>query len=62
MVLDRRKGPCLHKITVVDLPADPNVLDRFAQAGADRAVIDLATAGKDESLDQLEKIAQAVLG
>ena len=56
------RDPASIEITVVDLPADRNVLDRFAQAGADRAVIGLATAGKEESLDQLEKIAQAVLG
>ncbi len=55
------RDPASIGISVVGLPADHDVIERFAAAGAERAIVSLPTAGKKESFTQLERIARAVL-
>jgi probable F420-dependent oxidoreductase len=55
------RDPASIEISVVDLPADRSVIQEYADAGADRAIIGLPTVGKDESLAELERIAREVL-
>ena len=55
------RDPASIEVSVVDLPPDRQLIERYAEAGADRAIIGLPTAGKEESLAQLERFAQALL-
>ena len=55
------RDPASIEISVVDVPVDREVIDRFAEAGADRVIVPVETAGERDSLAQLERIAETVL-
>ncbi len=49
------------EVSVMELSADRGEIERYEEAGADRAIVGLPTAGEAESLVKLEAIAEAVL-
>ena len=49
------------EITVMELPANRSEIARYEEAGADRVLVGLPTAGEEESLTKLEQIAESVL-
>ena len=51
------RDPKSIQISVVDVPADIELIERFEEAGADRVIIVLVTADDDESAAELERIA-----
>ena len=51
------RDPKSIQISVVGVPADIELIERFEEAGADRVIILLATAREEESVAQLEGIA-----
>ncbi len=55
------RDPKSIEITIVSPPADPGVLEDYANAGAERAVLDLPAASESESLARLGEIARRVL-
>lgn len=48
-------------ITVAGVPAERDAIGRYARAGADRVLVGLSTAGRKESLAELNRLASAVL-
>ena len=55
------RDPKSIQTSVVDVPADIELIKRFEEAGADRVIVVLATAGEEESVAQLEHIAEITL-
>ena len=49
------------QVSVFGQAADRDLLSQFFEAGADRVMVRLETASQEESLANLEKIAEAVL-
>ena len=56
------RDPASIQITVFGQQPDRDLLKRFEEAGADRVTIRLETAAEAESLADVERIAEAVLG
>ena len=56
------RGPASIEISIVDVPADRQEIGRYEEAGADRAIVSLPTEDGRENLEELERIADAVLG
>ena len=48
-------------ITVAGVPAEPDAIKQYERAGADRVLVGLPTAGREESLAELDRLASAVL-
>ena len=48
-------------ITVAGVPAERDAIQKYERAGADRVLVGLSTAGRKESLAELDRIASAVL-
>ena len=48
-------------ITVAGVPAERDAIRQYERAGADRVLVGLSTAGRKESLAELDRIASAVL-
>ena len=61
LVSEAGRDPASIEISAFHAPAEPKVIDDLAQAGADRVILELETAGRDEALEQLERYAEAVL-
>ena len=55
------RDPASIGVSIFGQPAEPDLLKRFEDAGADRVCIRLATAEEPEALAELERIAEAVL-
>ena len=55
------RDPRSIEVSVFGQPPDHDLIRRFEEAGAIRVVVRLATAAEDETLEQLEKIADTVL-
>ena len=55
------RDPAAINITVFGQPADRELIDRFADAGANRVIIRLPDTGSPAALDEIERIATAVL-
>ena len=55
------RDPKSIQISVVDVPADIEIIERFEEAGADRVIVVLATADEDESVAQLKRIAAVTI-
>lgn len=55
------RDPNSIKILVYGQPADPDILKRFEEAGADEVALRLETAEEAEALANLEKMAKAVM-
>ena len=55
------RDPSSLEITVYGQQPDPDLLKRFEDAGANRVAIRLETLPESEALDELNKIAEAVL-
>ena len=49
------------EITGFNEPADRELIERLEEAGTDRVVLEVKTVGTDEALNQLERLAEAVL-
>ena len=56
------RDPKSISVSVFGQPNDADVVKRFQEAGADRVIIRVETAEETESLDQLEKMAETLLG
>ena len=56
------RDPASIQVTVFGQQPDRDLLKRFEEAGADRVTIRLETAAEAESLADVERIAEAVLG
>ena len=56
------RDPASIQITVFGQQPDRDLIRRFEEAGADRVTIRLETAAEAESLADVERIAEAVLG
>ena len=48
-------------ITVAGVPTEPDAIKQYERAGADRVLVGLPTAGREESLAELDRLASAVL-
>ena len=48
-------------ITVAGVPAERDAIKQYERAGADRVLVGLPTAGREESLAELDRLASAVL-
>ena len=48
-------------ITVAGVPTEPDAIKQYERAGADRVLVGLSTAGREESLAELDRLASAVL-
>ena len=59
----RRQGrdPCSIDITVAGVPAKRDAIKQYERAGADRVLVGLPTAGRKESLAEVDRLASAVL-
>ena len=55
------RDPGSLEISVMGIPAERGAVQRYADAGADRAIIGLKTDDEGGSLEELEQIAEAVL-
>jgi len=55
------RDPRSIEVSVFGQPPNLDLIHRFEEAGATRAVVRLGTAAEDEALAQLEKIAETVL-
>ena len=56
------RDPGSLNISVMGQKADRELVGRFQKAGADRVIVEVSTANEEESLAELERIAEAVLG
>ena len=55
------RDPASIQVSVFGQPADRGLIKRFEEAGASRVMVRVATAAEDESLAQLERMAEALL-
>ena len=55
------RDPASIEVSLGHVPADRRLIEQYADAGADRAIVRLDAATEDESLAQLERIASSVL-
>ena len=55
------RDPKSINLTVYGAPADTDEIKRFAEAGADRAIVNLSTTLEGEALTELETLAERVL-
>ena len=55
------RDPALLEVTCYQVPPDPDHVRALEKAGADRVVIQVDTAGREEALTQLESHARALL-
>lgn len=55
------RDPAGISVSVYGQPADAELIERLAEAGADRVMVRLETAGEDEAIANLEAIAEAAL-
>ena len=58
---DAGRDPAAIEVSAFHQPPDPELIERLGRAGADRVILELETAGRDEALAQLEEFARAVL-
>jgi probable F420-dependent oxidoreductase len=58
---DAGRDPASIEITADDVAADSRLIEQFADAGAERVVVSVVMAGEEESLADLDRIAEAVL-
>lgn len=61
MAVKAHRNPSKIDISVFGQAADPNLLDAFRAAGADRVTLRIDTASEADTLRQLEEYASAVL-
>lgn len=59
---DAGRDPASIEITVSGQPPDAELIKRYEDAGAVRVVVRLAGMEEDQTLDQVDRIAEAVLG
>ena len=55
------RDPAEINVSVYGQPADAELIERLADAGADRVMVRLETAGEDEAIANLEAIAEVAL-
>ncbi len=58
---DAGRSPASISVSVFGQPADPDLIRQFEDAGAERVMVRLETAPEEESIANMERIAEAVL-
>jgi len=56
------RDPSSIQVTAFGQPADPELVQGFEEAGADRVIVRLATTRQGEAMEELERMAQRVIG
>lgn len=55
------RDPSSIEITISGQPPDAGLIEEYGEVGADRVIVRLADVHEDQSLDELDRIAEAVL-
>ena len=55
------RDPSSIEVTVSGQPPDAGLIEEYGQAGADRVIVRLADVDSEQSLDEMDRIAKAVL-
>ena len=55
------RDPSSIQITVSGQPPDAGLIEEYGEAGADRVIVRLADVDEEQSLDEIDRIAKAVL-
>ncbi len=55
------RDPSSIEITVSGQPPDAGLIEEYGEAGADRVIVRLADVDEEQSLDEMDRIAKAVL-